>query len=62
VLALLVHGRSNKAICRELRMAEPTVKKHVGIILKALNATNRTEAVIAVNRLGWKLPPAVRVK
>jgi hypothetical protein len=24
--------------------------------LKALKVTNRTEAVIAVNELGWKLP------
>jgi len=27
-------------------------------ILKALRVTNRTEAVIAVNELGWKLPTA----
>jgi hypothetical protein len=28
----------------------------VTAILKALKVTNRTEAVIAVNELGWKLP------
>jgi DNA-binding NarL/FixJ family response regulator len=38
-------------------MAEPTVKHHVTAILRALNATNRTEAVIAVGELGWQLPP-----
>jgi len=52
VLALMMRGRSNKAICRALDLAEPTVKNHVTAILKALNATNRTEAVIAAGALG----------
>jgi DNA-binding NarL/FixJ family response regulator len=56
VLALMMEGKSNKAICRALDMAEPTVKHHVTAILKALNVTNRTEAVIAVGALGWDLP------
>jgi DNA-binding NarL/FixJ family response regulator len=56
VLALLMRGKSNKAISRLLDMAEPTVKHHVTAILKALRATNRTEAVIAVGELGWQLP------
>ena len=56
VLALLMEGKSNKAICRVLDLAEPTVKNHVTAILKALKARNRTEAVIAVAALGWKLP------
>ena len=56
VLALLMQGKSNKVICRTLQLAEPTVKNHVTAILKALKVTNRTEAVIAVNELGWKLP------
>jgi len=38
-------------------LAEPTVKNHVTAILKALGVSNRTEAVIAVGELGWKLPP-----
>jgi DNA-binding NarL/FixJ family response regulator len=57
VLALMMQGKNNKAICRTLDLAEPTVKNHVTAILKALKVTNRTEAVIAVNQLGWKLPP-----
>jgi DNA-binding NarL/FixJ family response regulator len=57
VLALMMQGKSNKAICRALNLAEPTVKNHVRAILKALKATNRTEAVIAVGELKWKLPP-----
>jgi DNA-binding NarL/FixJ family response regulator len=59
VLALMMQGKSNKAICRALDVAEPTVKNHVTAILKALKVTNRTEAVIAVGALGWDLrPPA----
>lgn len=53
VLALMMQGKSNKAICRELDLAEPTVKNHVTAILRALNATNRTAAVIAARALGF---------
>jgi len=56
VLALMMRGKSNKAICRILNLAEPTVKNHVTAILKALKASNRTEAVIMVSALGWELP------
>jgi DNA-binding NarL/FixJ family response regulator len=58
VLALMMQGKSNKAICRVLDLAEPTVKNHVTAILKALKVSNRTEAVIAVAALGWDLRPA----
>jgi DNA-binding NarL/FixJ family response regulator len=51
VLALMMKGKGNKAICRELGLAEPTVKNHVSAILKALNVNNRTEAVIAAGVL-----------
>jgi DNA-binding NarL/FixJ family response regulator len=53
VLALLMQGRSNKAICRILELAEPTVKNHVTAILRALKATNRTEAVITAREKGF---------
>lgn len=56
VLALMMQGKSNKAICRVLNLAEPTVKNHVTAILRALKVSNRVEAVIAVNELGWTLP------
>jgi len=52
VLKLMMQGKSNKAICRALDLAEPTVKNHVTAILKALKVTNRTEAVIAAGILG----------
>src|SRR6266436_1713920 len=50
VLSLMMQGKSNFAICRELNLAEPTVKNHVTAILKALKVSNRTEAV----KLGWQ--------
>jgi DNA-binding NarL/FixJ family response regulator len=56
VLALVMQGKRNKAICRVLNLAEPTVKNHVTAILRALDVSNRTEAVIAVCKLGWELP------
>ena len=56
VLALMMQGKSNKAICRILDTAEPTVRHHVTAILKALKVANRTEAVIAVGAQGWELP------
>jgi DNA-binding NarL/FixJ family response regulator len=50
VLALMMQGKSNKAICRLLHLSESTVKNHVAAILKALRVTNRTEAVMAIVR------------
>jgi DNA-binding NarL/FixJ family response regulator len=58
VLALLIQGKPNKLICRDLDLAEGTVKIHITAILKALKVSNRTQAVIEVSRLGLKLPAA----
>jgi DNA-binding NarL/FixJ family response regulator len=58
VLALMMRGKSNKAISRVLDLAEPTVKNHITAILRVLKVTNRTEAVIAVIESGWELPSA----
>jgi len=60
VLALMMQGKSNKLICRALDLAEPTVKNHVSAILKALQVSNRTEAVLAVAAFGWELPKPVK--
>ena len=57
VLALMMQGKSNKAICRVLKLAEPTVKNHVAAILKALKVKNRTEAAMSVVEHGWELRP-----
>jgi len=55
VLRLLLQGKPNKLICRDLQLSEGTVKVHVSAILKALNVTNRTQAVIAVGKLRLQL-------
>jgi len=54
VLALLLAGKSNKLISRELNLAEGTVKNHVAAVLKALGVDTRVQAVIAASRLGLK--------
>jgi DNA-binding NarL/FixJ family response regulator len=46
VLELLCQGESNKRIALNLDLSEHTVKLHVRAILQALNAENRTQAVI----------------
>ena len=63
VLKLLVQGKPNKLICRDLRLSEGTVKVHVSAILRALNVRNRTQVVIELARRGVRLdPPAARVR
>ena len=58
IVQCLATGMSNKVIARELRLSEPTVKVHVGAILRKLNLANRTKvAVWAAN--GMNLAPAV---
>jgi DNA-binding NarL/FixJ family response regulator len=52
VLALLMRGCSNKDICRELGLAERTVKIHLTAVLNALKVSSRTQAVIAAHQLG----------
>ena len=61
VLALMMQGKSNKAICRVLGLAVPTVKNHVTAILRALKVSNRTEAVVAMSELGRRLPTAAQI-
>lgn len=56
VLALLVKGRSNKAIARSLSIAEVTVKHHVTSLMRILKVQNRTEAALAIAHFGWRLP------
>jgi len=52
VLKLLVQGKPNKLICRDLRLSEGTVKVHVSAILKALRVHSRTQAVAELARRG----------
>src|SRR5262245_818205 len=52
VLRLLAAGKSNKLICRELDLAERTVKAHVSALFRALGVTTRTQAAVAAAKLG----------
>lgn len=52
VLRLVAKGAPNKVICRELGLAERTVKAHVTAVLRALGVSSRTQAAIAAMRLG----------
>jgi two-component system, NarL family, nitrate/nitrite response regulator NarL len=53
VLVMLVEGKSNKEIAREIKVLEGTVKLHVRVILHKLGVRNRTEAVLAAARNGY---------
>lgn len=55
VLRLLIEGKSNKAISRDLGIAESTVKTHLETLYRKLDATSRTQAVVAAARLGLRL-------
>jgi DNA-binding NarL/FixJ family response regulator len=53
VLRLLISGKSNKEIARELDLQEVTVKVHLRNVYRKINATNRTDAVrIALSQSG----------
>jgi DNA-binding NarL/FixJ family response regulator len=56
ILAHMIRGMSNKAICRKFDLAERTVKNHATAIFRALKVTNRTEAAFKARELGWPLP------
>jgi DNA-binding NarL/FixJ family response regulator len=51
VARLLAQGCANKAIAGMLSMSEGTVKVHIAAIFRAFNVTNRTEAVLAIQRV-----------
>jgi DNA-binding NarL/FixJ family response regulator len=50
VAALLIQGWANKAIAGTLGLSEATVKVHIAAIFRALDVSNRTEAVLAIQR------------
>jgi DNA-binding NarL/FixJ family response regulator len=55
VLRLVLQGKPIKLICRELSLGEGTIKAHVSAVLRALNVTSRTQAIVAAHRLGLRL-------
>lgn len=59
VLSGLLKGLPNKLIARELSLSVETVKDHVACVLRALNVTSRTQAVLAVSRMVQGQPGAV---
>ncbi len=52
VIQLIAEGKSNKEIARQLNLAETTVKMHVTHIMRTLDVSNRTQAVVKAERLG----------
>lgn len=63
VLALLLQGKPNKLIARDLNLSVETVKDHVAAVLRTLGVNSRTQAVLAVsqmNQIGASRPAAWR--
>lgn len=58
VLRLAISGKSNKLIARALDVSEGTVKQHLSAAFRALEVTNRTEAVYRAAELGIALRAA----
>jgi DNA-binding NarL/FixJ family response regulator len=63
VLMLLLQGKPNKLIARDLNLSVETVKDHVAAVLRTLNVSSRTQAVLAVSQMtrqggvpGWRHP------
>lgn len=55
VLALMLQGLANKQIAGKLNISVGTAKNYVAAILKAFNATNRSQAIlIALNEMNKK--------
>jgi hypothetical protein len=57
-MSLLLLGHSNKAIARKLDLSVDTVKDHVARLMRSLNVSSRTQAVVAVTRMTQGLRPA----
>ena len=51
VLALLLQGKPNKLIAREMNLSVETVKDHVAAVLRVLGVSSRTQAVLAVSQM-----------
>jgi DNA-binding NarL/FixJ family response regulator len=49
---MLGEGLLNKQIAFKLGVSEATIKAHVSAILQKLGVDSRTQAVIAINRIG----------
>jgi len=56
VLMMLSEGLLNKQIAFQLGVSEATIKAHVTAILRKMQVTNRTQAVLAVQSLTTRKP------
>lgn len=52
VLKYLAQGLSNKQIAFNMNVSEATVKLHINALLRAIKATNRTQAVVKSQQMG----------
>ena len=52
VLSYVAEGKSNKQIAYEMGVSEATVKLHINALLRAVGATNRTQAVVIAQKMG----------
>lgn len=58
VLYLILQGKPAKLIERDLGLSTSTVKAHTSAVLRALNVTTRTQAVVAAGRIGLRFVEA----
>lgn len=56
-LHLVVRGRANRDIARELRQSEATTKRDVGELLRRFDAANRVALAATALRLGLRIDP-----
>ncbi len=54
VLRCLLDGHANREIAEQLHVSEETVKTHVAAILRHFDVQNRTQAVVAAARIGYR--------
>lgn len=54
VLRCLLDGLANRDIADQLHISEETVKTHVAAILRHFDVQNRTQAVVAAARVGYR--------
>lgn len=55
VMELLAQGKTNREIAELLGLSEGTVKVHMSAIFRALNVSNRAQAVLVITRHGARL-------
>jgi DNA-binding NarL/FixJ family response regulator len=55
VLDLLAQGKTNREIADFLGLSEGTVKVHMSAIFRALNVSNRAQALVVISRNGTRL-------